>query len=186
MDQRDTDAGYPEEEEDLVQIRTHQNRRGQRQSVAFSQKVRQSFAAVQEAFLDDRILSFITLKVFLWDIVISVADISSDFVQGYTLFVCEERRVYGIISLCINWVPGLAASIHVLSTYRTIWPWYKVVLYAILVLVLYPVVPLASFIYLLYKKPKTNKDPITKEFEQAQNNCTIVHAITGGLDRDIQ
>ena len=58
--------------------------------------------------LTESVLSFITIKVFLWDIIISVADIVSDFLQGYTLFNLPGKKYYGIWCLAINWIPGRA------------------------------------------------------------------------------
>ena len=74
-------------------------------------RLRQSIAYVQNKVnsiieITDSVLSFITIKVFLWDIIISLADIVSDFLQGYTLFNLPGKRRYGITSLAINWIPG--------------------------------------------------------------------------------
>ena len=74
-------------------------------------RFRQSIAYVQNKVnsiieLTESALSFITIKVFLWDIIISLADILSDFLQGYTLFNLPGKRKYGIASLAINWIPG--------------------------------------------------------------------------------
>ena len=131
-------------------------------------------------------LSFITIKVFLWDILISMADIVSDFLQGYTLFHLPGKRSYGIASLAINWITGLAGFIHVISMYRNVLPWYKVISFAFLMLILYPVIPLCSFVYLMYKKPKSVEEPVRPEFTQAQYFTTIIHAMTGGLESPIQ
>ena len=153
---------------------------------------RQSMAnfrrSVQETiiYLTNGGLSFITIKVFLWDILISMADIVSDFLQGYTLFHLPGKRSYGIASLAINWIPGLAGFIHVISMYRNVLPWYKVISFAFLMLILYPVIPLCSFVYLMYKKPKSVDEPVGPEFTQAQYFTTIIHAMTGGLESPIQ
>ena len=148
-------------------------------------RIRQSIAMIQKT-LTDGALSFITLKVILWDIVISVADISSDFTQGYTLYNLPGKRQYGIASLAINWIPGLALFIHVISMYRNQIRSYKVILYALLLLVFYPIVPPLVYIYLLYKKPKAGGESVSKEFVQAQYFATIVQAMTGGLESPIQ
>ena len=86
----------------------------------------------------------------------------------------------------MNWIPGLAGFIHVISMYRNVLPWYQVISFAFLLLILYPVIPLFSFIYLLYKKPKSVDEPVCPEFTQAQYFTTIIHAMTGGLESPIQ
>ena len=136
--------------------------------------------------IDNGILSFITLKVFLWDLTISVGDVVSDFLQGYTLFNTPGKKVYGAISLGINWIPGLAASIHLISMYRSKLPVQKVILYALILLLFYPIVPCFTFVYLLYVKPKTGDEPISPEFREAQLYTIIIYAITGGIESTIQ
>ena len=105
----------------------------------FTRGIRESIAFIQDT-LSDGILGFITIKVILWDIFITLADITSDFIQGYTLFRTPGKSTFGLISLAINWIPGVVASIHLLSTLRTTsLKWYKVVLYALLLLLFYPI-----------------------------------------------
>ena len=73
-----------------------------------------------------------------------------------------------------------------LFPYRNVLPWYQVISFAFLLLILYPVIPLCSFVYLLYKKPKSVDEPLSPEFTQAQYFTTIIHAMTGGLESPIQ
>ena len=81
------DSDQENEETDFVKRRQKQTtyaspvNRQSRVSV-INQRLRHSIALVQEA-LDDGILSFITLKVILWDLVISVGDMVFDFLQGF-------------------------------------------------------------------------------------------------------
>ena len=81
------DFDHENEETDFVKRRQKQTtyaspvNRQSRVSV-INQRLRHSIALVQEA-LDDGILSFITLKVILWDLVISVGDMVFDFLQGF-------------------------------------------------------------------------------------------------------
>ena len=146
---------------------------------------RQSLAYLQDS-LSDGILGFITIKVILWDILISLADIISDFLQGYTLFRTPGKSTFGLISLCINWIPGVAASIHLMSMYRTTLPAYQVALYALLLLVCYPFIPFVAYVRLLFKKPKSSQESVSADFITAQYHTIIVHALTGGLESPIQ
>ena len=65
-----------------------------------------------------------------WDILISFLDTVSDFAQGVALFWTPEKRVYGVVTLAINWIPGIPAAIHLLSMYRQEFPWYSTLIYA--------------------------------------------------------
>ena len=182
-----------EDQIDFVNLRRKNPTRGQhrrpesRISLVLS-RTRQSLAFLQEKLktLDAGALSFMTVKVVLWDILFSGADILSDFAQGLALFKTPGSRAYGVASLAINWIPGLAATLQLISKYRNELPVQKVFLYALILLVFYPIMPLLAFIYLLYKKPKTTDEPITDEFVNAQYNSIIVYAITGGLESPAQ
>ena len=48
----------------------------------------------------------------------SVVDVTSDFAQGVLLYQVPELRVYGIVTISLNWVPGIVASIELLSNHR--------------------------------------------------------------------
>ena len=128
------------DEVDFVRLRPKKRQEYQQNRESrFTRGIRESLAFIQET-LSDGILGFITIKVILWDIFITLADITSDFIQGYTLFRTPGKSTFGIISLAINWIPGVVASIHLLSTLRTTThKWHKVVLYALLLLVFYPI-----------------------------------------------
>jgi hypothetical protein len=69
-----------------------------------------------------------------WDILISFLDTVSDFAQGVVLFSMPEKRLFGIVTLAINWIPGIPAAIHLVSMYRMQFPWYSTLLYAFLLI----------------------------------------------------
>ena len=54
-------------------------------------------------------------KMALFDLPLSVFDIFSDFAVGYALFCDSFSKNYGIISFCLNWVPGLVLFLHIFS-----------------------------------------------------------------------
>ena len=62
--------------------------------------------------------------------------------------------MFGIITLAINWLPGFTAAIHLLSMYRNQLHWRKTLIYAVLLIVFYPIVPFCAYVNLLWKKPK--------------------------------
>ena len=73
---------------------------------------------------------FITLKILFLDLFISLGDVSSDFAQAFQLIFDEELKYYGYITLAINWMPGVVAAIHVMSTKRIEYGVRKTLLWA--------------------------------------------------------
>ena len=64
------------------------------------------------------LFSYLTIKVLFWDIGVSLGDTITDFCQGLALLFTPGKEVYGIITLAINWVPGIPAAVHLFSMYR--------------------------------------------------------------------
>ena len=128
--------------------------------------------------------SFFALRILLVDLFIACCDLASDFVQGYALLLTPDKRVYGIVTLGINWIPGIVAAIHLLSVYRRELPWYRAILYAILLFLFYPIVPILALLIVLWMKPRGNK--ITKEFKEAEYGATVSYAIHGCIESPIQ
>ena len=95
---------------------------------------------------------FLTLKILFVDLFVSFGNVGSDFTFAFQLMQ-EDKWQYGCISLAINWLPGLAASIYVLTMYRQLLKPKFVILYAVLVFVLYPIVPTLAYITLLWTRP---------------------------------
>ena len=96
---------------------------------------------------------FLTLKILFVDLFVSFGNVGSDFAFAFQLMQEESKWQYGCISLAINWLPGLAASIYVLTMYRQLLKPKFVILYAVLVFVLYPIVPTLAYITLLWTRP---------------------------------
>ena len=131
------------------------------------------------------VLNYLTIKVLFWDIGIALGDTITDFCQAIALMSNEGKEIYGIITLAINWVPGIPAAVHLMSMYREQLPWQKTVLYATLLILLYPIVPVLAYINLLWKKPK-DPNAVSKEFREAEFLATIAHAISGGIESPVQ
>ena len=97
---------------------------------------------------------FLTLKILFVDLFVSFGNVGSDFTFAFQELLMQEGKwQYGCISLAINWLPGLAASIYVLTMYRQLLKPKFVILYAVLVFVLYPIVPTLAYITLLWTRP---------------------------------
>ena len=128
--------------------------------------------------------SFFALRILFIDLLIACCDLASGFIQGYALISTEGKAVYGFITLGINWVPGIVAAIHVLSVYRRELAWYRAILFALLLIIFYPIVPILALLILLWMKPNNNKS--TKEFREAEYGATVVYAIRGCIESPIQ
>ena len=127
---------------------------------------------------------FVTLKIVFVDLLVVCLRLSSEFSQGYSLFINPETSIYGIVTFCIIVVPGIPAAIHLLSVYRREWIWYKTILYALCTVVFYPVVPIVTLLHLLWMKPSDNTP--TKEFKKAQYGATVAQAIHGCIASPLQ
>ena len=67
-------------------------------------------------FIDE--LQAISLSVIAISCFLSSIDVSSDFGQGYLLYQDPDLRNYGILMFVINWMPGLVASVHLITNQR--------------------------------------------------------------------
>ena len=108
------------------------------------------------------LLEFVTLKILFVDLLVSVGDVGSDFGFSWQLYeksVEDDDDVlfkYAAIVFSINWFPGIVAAIHVMSMYRNKKGQspQKLIVYALLMLIFYPVVPMLAYLVLLYYRPK--------------------------------
>ena len=58
-----------------------------------------------------------SLKILILKTLLSVIDVGSDFLQGILLCQDPNLKIYGIITILINWIPGIVAAVH-LYTYQ--------------------------------------------------------------------
>ena len=98
-------------------------------------------------------IQFLVLRILFVDLFVSIGDVGSDFTFGFQLLQEGATFIYGCISLAINWLPGIVASIYVVTMYRHMLSTKFAVLYAILVFLLYPIVPTVAYIALLWTRP---------------------------------
>ena len=84
-------------------------------------------------------IQFLALRIIFVDLFVSVGDVESDFTFGFQLIHNGDVK-YGCISLAINWLPGIAASIYVVTMYKQRLTTKFAVLYATMVFLLYPIV----------------------------------------------
>ena len=126
----------------------------------------------------------LTLRIIFVDMLLVVCNLSSDIIQGMAIIYEHQNFKYGLIACGIMWIPGIPATIHFLSVYRLKMVWYLVIMYAILLLFFYPVVPLLAWIIVLWVKPKDGK--ITKQFLRAKYGASVAYAIQGCIAASIQ
>ena len=60
----------------------------------------------------------ISLTILAYSTFLSFVDVSSDYVQGFILYQDPELCLYGLITIAINWIPGIVASLHLVSYHR--------------------------------------------------------------------
>ncbi|CAB4070460.1 unnamed protein product [Lepeophtheirus salmonis] len=111
------------------------------------------------------IIHFMTLKIIFWDILISIGDVVSDFMQGTSLIMTPGHHIYG-------------------------WnrPWSQnTFVYCGLLVLFYPIVPVIAFMALLWHNQNDldNKQKMEK-FRQAEYRAMISHAIAGGIESPVQ
>ena len=128
--------------------------------------------------------SFFALRILFVDLLIACCDLISGFLQGYALISTEGNELYGLITIGINWVPGICAAIHVLSVYRREIAWYKAILSVFVLLLFYPIIPIVALLILLWMKPNNNKS--TKEFKEAEYLVSVVYTIRGCIASPLQ
>ena len=128
--------------------------------------------------------SLFALRILFVDLLIACCDLVSSLLQGYALLSTEGKRVFGLITFGINWIPGFVAAIHLLSVYRLELPWYRAIFFAALLIICYPLVPILALLILLWMRPTNNKT--TKEFKEAEYGATVSYAIRGCFESPIQ
>lgn len=126
----------------------------------------------------------LTLRIIFFDMLLVVCNLSSDIIQGMAIIYENHKFKYGLIACGIMWIPGIPATIHYLSVFRLKMAWYQVILYAVLLLFFYPIVPLLAWIIVLWVKPKDGQ--ITKQFLRARYGATVAHIIQGCIAASIQ
>ena len=133
--------------------------------------------------------SYYMLKVLFWDLLIAFCRLGSDFLQGWTLLFTEGKATYGIVTFAIVWTPGIAASIYLLAAYRREFAWYKTLLFALLLLLTYPIVPIVALLILLWMNPGDGvkeDDKRMKDFREAQHGVTVAYILQGCIASPIQ
>ena len=104
----------------------------------------------------------LTIIQVITDIVLNIGDVATDFTFGYELF--EQRneegkesfQTYGIVVWFITWIPGIVATMFVLSTYRhDLGPKYSLFI-VLLLLLFFPIVAVFANLLLLWTRPKVN------------------------------
>ena len=126
----------------------------------------------------------LTLRILFFDILVIVCGLASDLVQGAIILMNHDQKRYGIAAFVITWIPGIPAAIHFLSVFRLQLVWYKATLYALLLVIFYPIIPILGKLIVIWVRPGDNK--VTKEFMEAQYGATVAYAIHGCIASPIQ
>ena len=123
--------------------------------------------------------ALVTLKILLIDLAFACFRLASEALQAYSLFKNEvhDTAAYGLVTVVIIMLPGLACALHLISHYRFKWIWYKTILYALGAIIFYPLVPVVALLHLLWMTPSDNK--ITEDYKNAQYGATVAQAIHG-------
>ena len=128
---------------------------------------------------------YLTLLV---EMVLSFADLVSDTWTGYSLLEKLESKVWGSISFGINWIPGAVGAIHIIFNHRS-FGMIRTVVYCLASLVLCPLVPSLTYLYLLCKVPQNSRERRninTREFQQILSFARIVRALEGCIESPLQ
>ena len=144
-----------------------------------------SFVETRQTLIFNR--NLLTLRILFIDIFIVICNLASDIIQGVAISqdgYIDDGWKYAIIALAIVWFPGIPAAIHFLSVRRLKMVWYRAILYATLLIIFYPLVPILALIIVLWMKPNGNKT--TKEFIEAQYGATVAYVIQGCISSPIQ
>ena len=120
-----------------------------------------------------------------WDLPSSLTDIYFDYSVGLDLiFSSEVDKGYGLMSLILNWIPGLVVFFHIISSNRESQSKVKTVLFALLSWITYPVLLTFSILYVLINRPKNSRG--TKQYQSALNFLTVLQAISGCFEAPLQ
>ena len=60
----------------------------------------------------------ISVRVLILTTLLSAIDVGSDYVQGILLCQDPNLRIYGIVIIVINWIPGAIAAVHLVTYQR--------------------------------------------------------------------
>ena len=128
------------------------------------------------------------IPMLIVEIVLSFADLLSDTWTGFSFLKKLENKVWGVISLVIDWIPGAIGVIHIISNRRSFGMALTVV-YCLASLVLCPLVPTLTYLYLLCKVPQNSREGRsigTREFHQLLSFVRIVRALEGCIESPLQ
>ena len=121
--------------------------------------------------------TFDYIKLGVWDVPSSILDTYMGFSIGLNLLNGRFTKNYGIVSLIINWVPGLVTFFHVASSFREKYSIVVTVLASIFALISYPLLLALTSIYTLLRRPKDNE--MSEEFRKTLKYLTIIQTISG-------
>ena len=99
---------------------------------------------------------------------------------------------WGIISIVINWIPGLVGVIQIIADYRVnpSTPFQKVMLMSLGCFIFCPLIPTITTIYILFKQPRNSKEAnsikFQKDYKKLLSFASMVKALEGCLESPLQ
>ena len=113
-----------------------------------------------------------------------MSDTYFDFSIALDLIFSLQKTNYGLVSLSLEWLPGLVIFFHHISTNRESQSTLKTILIALLSMISYPILLTFTILYVLLKRPKNSRP--TKQFQNALKFLTILQVISGCFEAPLQ
>ena len=128
------------------------------------------------------------IPMLIVEIVLSFVDLFSDTWTGLSLLKLKDK-LWGGISLAINWIPGAVGAIQIIANHRS-HGIAKTVLYCLASVVLCPIVPTLTYLYLWCKVPQSSEErksrKFKEEFQKILSFVTLVRALEGCIESPLQ
>ena len=134
-------------------------------------------------------ISPIFIPMLIVELILSLIDLLSDTWTGFSLLKLKDNAWAGVVSFVINWIPGVIGAIQIFAN-RRCENISTTIMYCLASLVLCPLVPSITFVYLLFKVPRNSKEEKSKEimhhFHKILSFAKVVRALEGCIESPLQ
>ena len=140
----------------------------------------------------DELISNFTVPLLILELISSLLDLISDFLSGFSLLSNYRTFKWGIGSFVINWIPGLVGSVQIFANHRRHpeTSLTKVILMCLASIILCPIVPTVTVVYILFNGPRSSEEKDSPQFYTKYTKMlrflTIVRALEGCLESPLQ
>ena len=128
------------------------------------------------------------IPLLIVELVLSIVDFGSDFWSGFSLLKLKNQA-WGIGSFVINWIPGVIGVIQIIANHRCDHI-AKTILYSLASLLLCPLIPTFTFVYLLCKVPRTSMEEQSRDFkrnfQKLLSFVMLIRALEGCIESPLQ